>query len=163
MSTWPFEIRFSRWALGACTQVMSAASVPSSFATYLATSTSNPVYSLPFFRPSPGWSNLMPTFRPPAPALPPELAVPPEPVSPASEPQAARPSAAAATTANAPIRRVLICAFLPGGAAGAGCPAGCCVCWLVAEDLSEEVLGTVAARVGEELLGCRLLDDLPVG
>src|SRR6478735_11646537 len=159
MSTWPFEIRASRWALGACTQVMSAASVPSSFATYLATSTSKPVYSLPFFRPSPGWSNLMPTFRP----LAPELAVSSEPLSPASEPQAVSASASAAVAAAAPIRRVLICAFLPRGAAGAGCPAGCCVCWLVAEDLPEEVLGAVAARVGEELVGCGLLDDLAVG
>src|SRR6266508_977357 len=33
----------------------------------------------------------------------------------------------------------------------------------VLEDLAEEVLGPVVARVGEELLGRALLDDLPVG
>ena len=59
-STWPVEMSVSRWALGACTHVMSLSAAPSSLATYLATSTSKPVYSLPFFRPSPGWSNLMP-------------------------------------------------------------------------------------------------------
>ncbi len=110
MSTCPVEIRVSRWALGAWTQVMSAASVPSSLATYVATSTSKPVYSVPFFRPRPGWSNLMPIFRPPAPALP-ESPLP-EPVSPASEPQAASARATAAAAAAAPIRRLSIGVFL---------------------------------------------------
>jgi len=79
---------------------MFAASVPSSLATYLATSTSKPVYSEPFFSPRPGWSNLMPTFRPPAPALP--DAVLSDPVSPASEPQAVSARVIAAAAAAAP-------------------------------------------------------------
>src|SRR6478736_2858919 len=161
MSTWPVEMSVSRCALGACTQVMSAASVPSSLATYFATSTSKPVYSVPFFRPRPGWSNLMPTFRPPAPALAELLAS--EPVSPASEPQAASVSASAAAAATAPVRRVFIGAFLPGGAADAGCPAGCSCWWSVAEDLPQELLGTIAGGVREELVGRGLLDDPAVG
>jgi hypothetical protein len=60
---------------------MFAASVPSSLATYFATSTSKPVQSLPFFSPRPGWSNVMPIFSPLAPEPPEPLL--PDPVLPA--------------------------------------------------------------------------------
>src|SRR5690606_6374638 len=39
----------------------------------------------------------------------------------------------------------------------------CCGCRSVGEELGQEVLGAVALRSQEEVLGGRLLDDLPVG
>ncbi len=86
---------------------MSPASTPSSLATYVATSTSIPVNSLPCFRPRPGWSYLMPTFRPLASESPPA----PVSVSGSSEPHALSPSATTAAAATI-IRRVVMGVFL---------------------------------------------------
>src|ERR671912_324002 len=141
-------MRVSRWALGAWMNSMSPASTPSSLATYVATSTSNPVKSLPCFRPSPGWSYLMPTFRPSASESPPA----PVSVSGSSEPHALSPSASTAAAATI-IRRVVM-GVPPVGGVNRGS---------VGEDLAEEFLAAVGRGVREELVGRRLLHDLAVG
>src|SRR3954453_7691646 len=154
-------MRVSRWALGACTQVILSSDVPSCLATYLATSTSKPLYSLPFFRPRPGWSNLMPILRPlspppPAPALAPPLGWP--------DPQAASDTASAvAATATLMRREFMWCSSLSGSRRTVVFAVPVRRCWVsVGEDLAGEVLGTLALGAGEELLRRADLDDLPV-
>src|SRR6478735_3102825 len=142
---------------------MSPSEAPSCFAMYVATSTSMPVYSLPFLRPMPGWSNLMPTLS----FVPPSVLVLPPPLF---DPHAASVSARAAAAATAPSPRDFI--WVPPCVVARGTPCACRflrACWSVTsvcsvgEDLAEEVLGARALRRGEELLGRGDLDDLAVG
>src|SRR5665647_2205243 len=142
--------------------------IPRAPAMILATSTSKPASSPSRpLRPNPGWSNLVPTFILPAAEMV-AMVVPASKLglsatftpSPLPEPHALKVRAATARAAAKDFRLCPMCwcpMFPPDMARvhGVVLVRGSSV----SEDLAQEVLGPARLRVGEELLGCVLLDD----
>src|SRR6478609_3912635 len=181
-STSPSSRKGSRLSEIVSFHVMSSGAMPSDAARILPISGSNPtgMSSVAPLKPIPGWSYFTPMVISPESAKS-FIAVPSSnssaafswtstsvvspPSSPAS-PQAASERASPTVATTALVRMNRICfSFSPEPSI----PAPVVVLWVdqsvwsVLEDLAEEVLGTVRARVGEELLRGVLLDDRAVG
>src|SRR5262245_41302324 len=127
--TWSFWISVSRWPDGDSFHSIWSSLYPSCLATYFATSTSKPlIVPSGFFRPSPGWSNLVPMttlFSPPPPPPPPPQAV--------AEKGNVMASATAAATRT--LRDGIFGSFRRA---------------LVLEDLAEKVFCAIGSRIAEE-------------